>query len=242
MLVFVSDVHIRKIGDEKAELFMQFLNHELVNQAEGIYLLGDIFDLMVGSKAGYLQQFEPIFLRLKELSLSGKKIHFIEGNHDFHIQSLFEGYFCKGNYFHHTRPFVEKYGGIEFLVCHGDEIELENPSYERYRRFIKSDIIRDLANNVVPYRMIRAIGERASKTSRKYSANYENEVVRQKYIRSAREACAQYGVSKTIFGHSHMLEHVQESDFEYINNGFFPNSKAFTVLKDSKFELVKLTD
>jgi len=117
---------------------------------------------------------------------------------------------------------------------------LENPSYERYRRFIKSDIIRDLANTVVPYRVIRAIGERASKTSRKYSANYENQLVKEKYIRSARTACESYGVSKTIFGHSHIQEHFIDEKIEYLNNGFFPSSRVFTILKDQKFQQITL--
>lgn len=240
MLVFISDVHIRKIGDERAELFLQFLNHDLVAQAKKIYLLGDIFDLMVGSKQGYIHQFEPIFRKIKEIAITGKTIHFVEGNHDFHVRKLFEEYFCPGQFVHHTQPFIEEYEGIRFLVCHGDEIELENPSYERYRRFIKSDIIRDLANTVVPYRVIRVIGERASKTSRKYSANYENQLVKEKYIRSARVACEKYGVSKIICGHSHIQEHFIGNGIEYLNNGYFPSSHTFSIIKNQKFLQVRL--
>lgn len=235
MLVFVSDVHIRKVDDENAKLFLQFLDHPLVTQSERLYLLGDIFDLMVGSKKEYLSEFEPIFLKIKELAINGKHIHFIEGNHDFHLRKLYEEYFCNGNFTHHTQPFVEEYKGEKFLVCHGDEIELENPSYERYRKFIKSDFIKTLANGIVPHSFIKSVGERASHTSRKYSANYENAIVREKYVRSARKACEDYGVTKTIFGHSHLTEHIQEEGFEYINNGFFPKSKCFSVLDKNGF-------
>lgn len=242
MLVFISDVHIRKVDDENAKLFLQFLDHPLVTQAEKLYLLGDIFDLMVGSKKEYISEFEPIFLKIKQVAISGKQIHFVEGNHDFHVQKLFEEYFCHAHFTHHTKHFVEEYEGEKFLVCHGDEIELENPSYERYRKIIKSNLIKSLANGIVPHSFIKSVGERASHTSRKYSADYENEVVREKYIRSARKACEDYGVRKTIFGHSHIVEHIQEDSFEYINNGFFPSSKCFSVFEQGHFRSIDLCE
>lgn len=240
MLAFISDVHIRRVDDENAKLFLQFLNHPLIAQAEKLYLLGDIFDLMVGSKKQYLKEFEPIFLKIKQIAISGKHLHFIEGNHDFHLRRLLENYFCESQFTHHTKPFVEEYQGEKFLVCHGDEIELENPSYERYRKIIKSNIIKNLANGIVPHRFIKSVGERASHTSRKYSANYENEQVRDKFVRSARKACQDYSVEKAIFGHSHLKEHIQEDNFEYINNGFFPSSKCFSIFNQGQFQSMDL--
>ena len=164
----------------------------------------------------------------------------MEGNHDFHLRRLFEDYLKEGSFTHHTKPFVEEHEGQKFLVCHGDEIELENPSYERYRKIIKSNIIKSLANGIVPHSFIKSVGERASHTSRKYSANYENQVVRDKFVRSARQACEDYGVQKTIFGHSHLTEHIKEDNFEYINNGFFPNSKCFSVFENGEFKKIDL--
>ena len=195
---------------------------------------------MVGSKKQYISEFESIFLRIKEIASTGKHIHFVEGNHDFHLKRLFEDYLKDAIYTHHTKPFVEEYNGERFLVCHGDEVELENPSYERYRKIIKSNFMKRLVNRVIPHFFIKSVGERASQTSRKYSANYESKAVREKFVRSARKACEDYGVEKSIFGHSHIAEHVTEDGFEYINNGFFPKSKCFSVFENGSFKKIDL--
>lgn len=240
MLAFVSDVHIRRTGDENSKLFLKFLQHPVTQKAEKIFLLGDIFDLMVGEKNEYLKAFSTEFSEIKKLAESGKEIIFVEGNHDFHLKKLLEKYF-KGNKFrHYDRPFIEEYDGTKILVCHGDEIELENPSYQKYRSFIKSGLIKFLANNVAPYIFIKSVGENASQTSRKYSANYENDLVREKFKRSAKQACDQYGVQKTIFGHSHLLEIIQSDSFTYINNGFFPKTQKFSVFEDGKFRFEEI--
>src|SRR5690606_25850253 len=124
--------------------------------------LGDIFDLMVGPKYQYLEEFKFFFDKITELAKLNKKIIYIEGNHDFHIKPVFEKLnspnisVVKGAYQ------IED-SGKKILFEHGDELDFNNSSYKQWKKIYSSKIMELSLKYIFPYRMIRAIGNSASK-------------------------------------------------------------------------------
>ena len=87
---FISDVHIKFPGDTCEEMIISFLKKSKELGAKKIFLLGDIFDFMVGEKKAYVDYYHRFF---KELANSEvEEIHFFEGNHDFHLQSVWDDF------------------------------------------------------------------------------------------------------------------------------------------------------
>lgn len=234
--VTVSDVHIKEAGDSAEVLFLKFLNHPKTKASQTIFLLGDIFDLIVGGHEEYVEKFPQTFESIKSLLKNGKKIYQFEGNHDFHFKKLIEKLKTQWDVSHEswiyrTEPIELEFSNKKFLFAHGDEIEIENPSYQRYRKLIRSGLINFLANNIVPFEVVNAIGVSASKKSRqrnekRYSTAASDEKVRNKFRRVWAIERDKRKLDYLICGHSHCLDLFEEKG-TYANNGYFPSTKSF---------------
>ncbi len=242
--VAISDVHIKDPGDNQEKLFLDFLASQPVKEASEIYLLGDIFDLLVGSHEGYLKKFGDVFESLSDEVKKGKKIIQFEGNHDFHYGKLIKLIKKKWSlpnesWVYRERPLVREYNGMKILFAHGDEIEIENPRYQKYRKLIRSKPIYFLANYIVPFEIVDRIGRSASEKSRRhnmasYSDNQADKLIKDRFRRTYLEAKNNYNVDSLICGHSHCLDLFKTDDGVYSNNGFFPKTKTITTFKDGE--------
>lgn len=235
----VSDVHIKKEGDTAALLFAQFLEHS--KSADIIILLGDIFDLIVGGDQAWINRFPQTFERLSKLSQS-KKIYYVEGNHDFHLKRLFEkGPLSKIE--HVQGDLILNDQGKRLCFSHGDDVEIDNTSYRKYKSIIQHRFIELLASEFVPVRQIARIGEYASAQSAKRSRRYEvNESHIQKIKDKFRKSADEYFKSNKNFdllmcGHSHVKDLWQsEKGFIYANNGYFQSEKTFAIIHNGEVE------
>jgi len=248
--VSISDVHIKSPGDKAERLFFRFLESEEVKGAEYIFLLGDIFDLLVGTGYEVETRYAELFLKLRRLLENGKQIIQYEGNHDFHFPNLIKKC-CQRwgiesrNWQYLNRPKVFHINDRKILFCHGDEIELGNYSYKFYRFWIRSQLIYVLANYIIPGKWVQKIGDNASKKSRKrnndrYNQNEMDEYVRRKFRKSAQFAANTYGISIVICGHSHCMDQYKSDEFEYYNNGYFPVSRSFIVGSEAGITIITL--
>jgi len=238
------EVHVRDPGDDRYVKLLGFLNSEQVRSSHFIIFLGDIFDLMVGNHTEYIDLYSEFFEKLKSLNKEGKKISYFEGNHDLHLSGLFKTHFPFIDVF--TSPFVYDFHGQKIHFSHGDNFDLKNHSYQRYKKILNSRFCKRLADGLVSYNFIKTIGEYSSRKSRQ--RNYIIDESRNtKLKKSYRENILQ-SVDETIdlvvFGHSHFVENElinsENKNFFLINNGFFPASNSFIHLTKDKKDLVSM--
>ncbi len=245
MICSISDVHIKSPGDERSILFEKFLDSTQVEESKYIFLLGDIFDLMVGCHDQYLNLYKSIFENLSQLALSGKKIYFLEGNHDFHLGELMSKFVLKyglGSAFFHSEEALQlTIRGRDVYLCHGDDIEIDNPKYKAYRTLIRSSQVQFLANKIVPYHVVELVGTVASSQSRKknnmrYDLSDDKVIsdIREKFRMSAKIVKSMNpDVELLLSGHSHVIDHFEQEGFEYLNNGYFPKEKSFIYIDEA---------
>lgn len=246
--VTISDVHIKEPGDEQEALFLSFLESREVKAAQEIYLLGDIFDLVVGGHVDYYEKYKKVFVELARLCEQGKKIIQFEGNHDFHFPSLIQHIRDKHNleedsWVYEKEPIVREVAGKKILFAHGDEIEIENLSYNIYKSFIRSRPINFLANSVVPFSVVDGIGRYLSRKSRKRNnKRYSDELIefiRDKFRRTFKKAQKDFQVDDVICGHSHCLDNFTDGG-QYLNNGYFPVTRTFNFFDGESYHQIKL--
>ncbi len=248
-IVSISDVHIKTADDERAGLLNKFLTSEDVKDADEVILLGDIFDLMVGNKPQYIEKYQEIFTQIEELLKSGKVISYFEGNHDFHVKNLFRDWSKKigqDDKFHfYKNAVIKKIGETKVLYTHGDDIEIDNPSYKIYKALINNKFLELLGDYVVPYSTIEWIGHRASHNSRernkvRYERSEESTImIRDKFREAARRASKKYEVEMVICGHSHVLDHFEESGLVYLNSGYAPLEMSYIVVQEGQLPEIK---
>lgn len=229
----ISDIHVKMDG-VNSDVLKSFLKLDF-KQGDTVYFLGDIFDLLIGPHSQYFDLFDWFFNRLKEVISLGVEVHYFEGNHDFHLEKLLGNL---GVHLHKS-PIVKEYYGEKYLLCHGDEIEIDNPSYQIYKSFIRSKPLNFIANYVMPYKVLNYIGENASKKSRKRNKNrygnpQDNTHVRDKFRESAALAINKFKTKIVICGHSHFKDDYEWDGKRYLNCGYLPVTKNYIKIEEGQ--------
>ena len=239
----ISDIHVKSSGDQAEKILLSFLKNPDVQSSDIIFLLGDIFDLMIGPHSQYFTRFQNYFDEFKKLIKSGKKIFYVEGNHDFHISNLYKKYFevnkdLDSNLFSMASYFEINDADKKIYLCHGDDIELNNSTYKAYKKLVTSPPLTYYANNLMPHFLIKSFGEYSAEKSRKrnnlrYSTESDLLPVRENFRKSAEFFYKKNPFQILVCGHSHVKDHyVSPSGFEYVNNGYAQNSKTFICIEN----------
>lgn len=242
-ILTISDVHIKKVNDKAYLLFMSFLEKAKSEDVETVFFLGDIFDLMVGEHQEYIEAFPELFLNIKEIARK-KRVYFLEGNHDFHLESILIKYIDSPLFEYSSGAKILKYQKQVILFCHGDDIELGNLSYKFYKFLIRSRFVKMLAVTCLKYETIKWIGDWASNRSRqrhvnRYSKDLD-EFIKAKFRDSAIVAADRYLVNGVVAGHSHMKDLFMNEEFVYMNNGYFPMTGLYGKISKNGWELKSL--
>jgi len=238
----ISDIHVKNPRDSADYLLGTFLDHPLVQSSDYIILLGDIFDLMCGPHQEYLRLFQHHFDKMEYLAKAGKKVYFFEGNHDVHLQKLFHLRWKKDEVRVFQNELIEEIDGKKYYFSHGDEHEIDNIAYQRYKKFILSPPLRFIANRIMPYSLLNFIGERASKVSRKKGFKaFDEELVKNRFRHGVLQKTKGH-YDFVLGGHSHVQDIFQmsESLSTYVNNGYALKTKTFIFIENNDLKFIPL--
>lgn len=132
-LVVVADSHMIR-QDAELGRFVSFLD-SLASDTSILYMLGDIFNIWLGSRRFEMDHMRPVLDALRRLSMAGVRVRYVEGNRDFHIA---EGYL--GDPFEAVVLVGEEivFGGRRIWLTHGDLLNEADRQYRLWRRFSKS--------------------------------------------------------------------------------------------------------
>lgn len=239
----ISDVHVKESSDTNFLLLKKFFDHESVRKSDYIVLNGDIFDILIGGKTQYLKKYKDFFDLVSLAIERGSIVVYLEGNHDFHIERLISKSVMRlkldKSKFIHVKDFYDiQLGSKVIRFTHGDDVEIENDSYQKYKRTINNKFMKFLGDFIVPFHFIEWIGHRASGKSRnnnfhKYELSPEGqEYVKDKFRRSSIAFFKEHsGIDGLVCGHSHCKDNFKPSEETfYINNGFAPATKTFILI------------
>jgi UDP-2,3-diacylglucosamine hydrolase len=240
----ISDLHIKSPEDESYGLLLSFLSHPEVRDSDCIILLGDIFDFMMGEHKEYLNTYEKFFCQLKNLLEQGKEIHFFEGNHDFHLEGLFKNH-LKSNRFYYNKIGIYKIvGGKNIFFCHGDDIQIGDPSYKYLKFILRNRFSRFLFNKIFPFKLQQGVAEYFSNKSRKRGqVFYSNqEYIREIFRKSALKFWEKNPVDILLCGHSHCKDDFKSPEGNrYLNNGYPSESKCFLIIDEKNADFRQLS-
>lgn len=115
---FVSDVHLGlQVADPAARerRFVDFLR-SLPEDAEALYLLGDIWDFWYEYRDVVPKGYARVFAAIQDLIERGVSVYFFSGNHDIWTYSYFEELGMKRLH----QPALVEIAGKKFCLGHGD--------------------------------------------------------------------------------------------------------------------------
>ncbi len=160
--LFLADAHLSHETPVKAKRFLSWVETLKGTQPPHLFILGDLFDVWFPG-IERIESFYTTFMDHLEEMAATIPMHFLAGNRDFHLVEdlkrrnskidALDGYF------------VVKSGNRSFYVSHGDELCINDLSYQRYKRFIRSAPMISLAQ-ILPGQLKRRIVAGMSKRSR----------------------------------------------------------------------------
>lgn len=133
-IYFASDQHLGAPTPEKSfvreKKFVKWLD-EVKEDADAIFLLGDLFDFWFEYKTVVPKGFVRVLGKLAEIRDSGTPIYFFVGNHDLWMDDYFEKELDIPVY-HKPKEFT--FNGKDFLIGHGDGLGPGDMGYKRMKK------------------------------------------------------------------------------------------------------------
>lgn len=193
---FISDLHLAADLPRITQGFMQLLAR-LHNNAQALYVLGDLFEVWVGDDnlSDYNQQ---IINSFKQLTQSGVVLYFVHGNRDFMLGEAFASA-CGGQLL--AERTVIKLDEQSILIEHGDALCTLDEKFMAFRIQSRSPVWQQgmLAKPLVERVQIAELWRLQSKMQNSNKPENIMDVTPQAVL----DTLEQYQVSTLLHGHTH---------------------------------------
>ncbi len=235
---FLSDIHIRDVEESNSKKLLLFL-YALSNQSHQVshlFLVGDIFDLWIHRHEYFVAKFLKIVNAINVVVKKGIKVHYFEGNHDFHLKQFWQQ---EVGVKVHDGPAFFSIGNYKIRVEHGDFMNPDDKSYLFLRAFLRSKPVSFILKNM-PGSFLQWMGERASGVSRYYNSSpdrFSEESIRQFMHDYAKKMVGENFFDYLITGHTHVRDvyefNEREKKVYSINLGSWFKAQKALILDES---------
>ena len=242
-LFFASDFHLGVPGREESlarEKKITRWLEDIRQEAQAIFLLGDVFDFWFEYKKVIPKGFIRLQGKLAELSDSGIKIYMFHGNHDMWMFDYFKN---ELNIDIVPGTYTFSSGGKIFHVGHGDGLGPGDYSYKLLKRVFNNSLCQFLFG-VLPPVIGMGLAHWWSKKSRIYNNNDLSkedkiEMLHDYCLKKEGEAHHDY----YIFGHRHKVIQKQiGSGSTYFNLGEWVHNSTFALFDGNNVALQTFSD
>ncbi|MGI6048209.1 MAG: UDP-2,3-diacylglucosamine diphosphatase [Petrimonas sp.] len=147
---FVSDAHLGSkmhTDSVKSERKLCRWLDFACQDAQAIYLLGDIFDYWFEYKTVVPRGFTRLLGKLSEITDSGIDVHFFIGNHDIWLTDYLQNE-CGLNI--HRKPLITEIFGKKFFIAHGDGLDDDSKSFRLLRKIFHNKFLRKCFSAIHP--------------------------------------------------------------------------------------------
>ena len=216
---FVSDVHLGLLVADPAAREARFVSflRGLPEDAEALYLLGDIWDFWYEYRDVVPKGYVRVFAAIQDLIDRGVKVYFFQGNHDVWTYSYFE----ELGMIRLVQPAVVEISGKKFCLGHGDGLGKVPFGYRFLRSVFHCRFLQVLFSMLPPWIAFR-LGNKWSKGNRlarkeEYVFKGEEEPL----YKFAEAFAKSEGIDHFVFGHYHVAVSMT-----------LPSGASFNILKD----------
>ena len=239
-IYFASDQHFGAPNAIKSfdreQLFVRWLD-TIKQDAEELFLLGDLFDFWFEYKKVIPKGFIRVLGKLAELSDSGIQIHFFVGNHDLWIRDYFQK---ELNFKVYYKPTEFTFNNKVFLIGHGDGLGPGDKGYKRMKKVFENTFSKWLYRWLHPdigVRFAQYLSLKNRLISGDEDVNFlgeENEWL----VQYCRRKLTQKHYDYFLFGHRHLpMEIAISENSKYINTGDWIVHFTFAVFENKTLQL-----
>lgn len=234
--IFIADAHLISPDDTNYRLLLRFL-HELDGNLDTLYIMGDLFDFWLGFPSHPFTQYDAVLDALERLMLNGCRLVYFEGNHDFHLGTIFSQ---RLNVEIHRGPAIETIQGKRLYLCHGDQINREDRAYRLLRLLLRTPLVASAVRHFPP-QWAEKIRVRLQKRSQDgYAVKTARWDYRQILLDFSRSLLKQ-GCDGLVSGHFHLAlqERLPESSFTVLSLGDWIGQHTYGEMQNGELLLKK---
>ena len=239
-IYFASDFHLGVPSYEKSlareKRIVKWLN-EIQQDAQEIYLMGDLFDFWFEYKHTVPKGFVRLLGKIAEITDSGIPVTLFTGNHDMW---MFDYLPKELNVSIYRNPIVREFNGKKFYLGHGDGLGPGDNGYKLIKKIFANPLCQWLFTRLHP-NFAMSMANYWSKKSRlsnghndaqfngeenEWLAIYSKEILQKEYF------------DYFIFGHRHLpLDIKLSGNSQYVNLGEWVNYSSYAVFDGSELTL-----
>ncbi|NTV50740.1 MAG: UDP-2,3-diacylglucosamine diphosphatase [Geobacteraceae bacterium] len=237
--IFIADAHLVSPDDANYRRLLRFL-HDLEGNLDSLYVMGDLFDFWLGFPSHNYPHYDAVIDALERLVVRGCRLVYFEGNHDFHLGTVFSQR-LKAEI--HTEPAVECVQGKRLYICHGDQINEEDRLYRLLRFLLRSRLITSIIRHFPPA-WAQKIRSRLQKRSQ---AGYSVKTARWDYRQILLDFAAnlhKQGCDGLVTGHFHLAlsENLPGTTFSILSLGDWMEKFTYGEMLDGKLRLMTYSE
>ncbi|MEW6057354.1 MAG: UDP-2,3-diacylglucosamine diphosphatase [Bdellovibrionota bacterium] len=226
-IVVLSDLHLWGPEDPLYRALLKFIDSKL-SYGDKFFIVGDLFDLFIGGKSVFIERYYELIAKIRDLAAKKIEVFYIEGNHDFHLENIFDD--CA-----HVRLYADslhyEWNGRKLYFCHGDKLNWKDVGYQAFR-LLTRNLVSQCIIEATPGTIIDRVGRMMSKASRGYHVEPNDDVVRL-FRNHACELIAS-GYDFVVMGHSHYMDdmrfRINGHEGQYVNVGYPRKHKRYLEL------------
>ncbi len=244
-IYFISDSHLGipdyKNSLKREKLLVKFLD-EIKEDAQEIYLLGDIFDFWFEYKYVVPKGYVRLLGKLAEITDAGITVNFFTGNHDMWIKNYFKD---ELNLRIYKEPIVCDYNDKIFFIAHGDGLGRGDVSYKLMKMIFSNSICKWLFARLHPNFAftIALLFSRRSRLARGNSDSIFLGQDKERLILYAEEFSKNDKVDFFIFGHRHLpMDMKLKGSNRYLNIGDWFSNFSYVLFDGKEVSLKKYVD
>jgi len=239
-IYFVSDLHLgvpgRTTSEAREQSFVRWLR-SIREEADCIYLLGDLFDFYFEYKTVVPKGYVRLLGELASIADSGVEMHFFTGNHDMWIFKYFEEELGITT---HRAPVIHHLQGKTLYIGHGDGLGPGDRGYKVLKQIFNNKVCQWLFERIHPNLGIGIANywSRKSRYSNPDKIRFEKE--REWLVAYCNTMLGrQPDIDYFLLGHRHLpIIHTLENGIsKYVNTGEWLYSQSYAYLEDGQIHL-----
>ncbi|PIP54347.1 MAG: UDP-2,3-diacylglucosamine hydrolase [Bacteroidetes bacterium CG23_combo_of_CG06-09_8_20_14_all_32_9] len=240
-IYFLSDAHLGLPNHAESlvreKLLVKWLD-EIKNDAEEIYLVGDMFDFWFEHKRVVPKGFVRFLGKLSEICDSGIPVHYFTGNHDLWIFNYLPS---ETGVILHRKHEIREINGKRFFIAHGDALGPNDISFKILKKIFLNKVVQWFFKQLHP-NFTMWIGINWSKKSRYNNDKSENLKFlgeeKEHLITLAKQKLVKEHFDFFIFGHRHIPYEFQlNENSKFINLGDWITNFTYAVFDGNEVML-----
>ena len=195
--IVLADAHLEAL-DEELELFLSFLIECRQSKIQALYILGDLFNIWIGTSKMELPHQLPVIEMLGTLREQGIYLVYVEGNRDYFLAPRYLDPPFHDIARENTRREFEQ---RRFYFSHGDLVNLHDRQYRHWRRVSRNPLVFKLFT-LLPQTLAVAFVHKLERSFRQSNQRHKSSF--------PLEACREYaeslwnqGDDTIVLGHFH---------------------------------------